>query len=171
MDKTTFALESFKNIQDLIKFVDQKSSAVLVVTGLIFTGYIQFLQGLTFSFTENLNFFGIMTFVSSMSTLLSLLMVVYISIFKVLKPRTAKHYSKDETSLFYYVHIAKVGKESILESYKTVNTEIMLKNIIDQQHEVSAILNEKTKELSSSFTWLFVSIVSVFIFILTTTQL
>lgn len=67
MDKTTFAFESFKNIQDLIKFVDQKSSAVLVVTGLIFTGYIQFLQGLTFSFTENLNFYGIMTFVTSIS--------------------------------------------------------------------------------------------------------
>jgi len=45
MDKTTFAFESFKNIQDLIKFADQKSSAVLVVAGLTFTGYIQFLNG------------------------------------------------------------------------------------------------------------------------------
>jgi hypothetical protein len=171
MDKTTFAFESFKNIQDLIKFVDQKSSAVLVVTGLIFTGYIQFIQGLTFSFTENLNFYGIMTFFTSMSTLLSLLMVVYISIFKVLKPRTAKHYAKDETSLFYYEHIAKVGKESILESYKTVNTDIMLKNIIDQQHEVSKILNEKTTELGKSFNWLFASIVTVVIFIIFSIQL
>jgi len=171
MDKTTFAFESFKNIQDLIKFADQKSSAVLVVTGLTFTGYIQFLSGLTFSLTENLNFFGITTFLASLSTVISLIMVVYISIFKVLKPRTATHYPTDEFSLFYYKHIFKAGKEKVTEQYLTINSDIILKNILDQQHEVSHILNEKTKELGSSFTWLFVSIISVFIFILTATQL
>lgn len=166
MDKTTFAFESFKNIQDLIKFADQKSSAVLVVTGLTFTGYIQFLDGLTFSFSENFNFIGIFTFLASLATATSLILVVYISIFKVLKPRTAKHYPKNELSLFYYEHIYHAGKDKVTEQYATITADIMLKNIIDQQHEVSNILNEKTKELSNSFNWLFASIVSMFIFIL-----
>lgn len=171
MDKINFAFESFKNIQDLIKFVDQKSSAVLVVIGLIFTGYIQFLQGLTFSLSEGLTFYGIVTFIASISTLTSLLMVVYVSIFKVLKPRKAKHYSKGETSLFYYEHLAKVGKENVFETYKTIDNDIMLKNIIDQQHEVSKILNEKTTELGKSFNWLFASIVSVILFVIFSIQL
>lgn len=171
MDKINFAFESFKNIQDLIKFVDQKSSAVLVVAGLIFTGYIQFLQGLTFSLTEGLTYYGITTFIASIATLISLLLVVHISIFKVLKPRKAKHYAKEDTSLFYYEHLAKVGKESVLETYKTIDTDIMLKNIIDQQHEVSKILKEKTAELGKSFNWLFASIVSVILFIIFSIQL
>ena len=80
MDKINFAFESFKNIQDLIKFVDQKSSAVLVVAGLIFTGYIQFLQGLTFSLTEGLTLYGITTLIASIATLISLLLVLHIDI-------------------------------------------------------------------------------------------
>jgi len=31
MNKTDYAIESFKNIQDLIKFADQKAGAVIVV--------------------------------------------------------------------------------------------------------------------------------------------
>jgi hypothetical protein len=170
MDKTTFAFESFKNIQDLIKFADQKSSAVLVVTGLIFTGYFQFLDGLAFSFTENFNFLGISTFLASLATSISLLLVVYISIFKVLKPRTAKYYPKNEFSLFYYEHIFQAGKDKVSEQYATITADTMLKNIIDQQHEVSNILNEKTKELGNSFNWLFASIISMFIFILLAIQ-
>jgi hypothetical protein len=171
MEKIDFALASFKNIQDLIKYVDQKSSAVLLMTGLSFTGYLKFLEGLTFSINDNLTFLGVMTFISSLSAVFCLIMVVYISIFKVLKPRVAKHYSEDEVSLFYYEHIFQTGKESIIEQYKTINNDAMLKNILDQQHEVSNILNEKRKYLGTSFSWLFATFVSVIIFILLSIQL
>ncbi len=171
MDKITFALESFKNIQDLIKFVDQKSSAVLVVTGLIFTGYIQFLNGLIFSTKGNLTFIEIMTFLSSLVTIFSLGMVLYISIYKVLKPRLAKHYPANDFSLFYYEHIYQCGKSNVIAQYNQLNSDIMLKNIIDQQHEICCILNEKTKSLSESFSWLFISIISTFIFIIISIQL
>jgi hypothetical protein len=52
MDRITYALESFKNIQDLIKFTDQKSSAVLVVIGLVFTAFVQYIEKLTFSLNQ-----------------------------------------------------------------------------------------------------------------------
>ena len=169
MDKFIFALESFKNIQDLIKFIDQKSSAVLVVTGLIFTGYTQFLEGLIF--TSNFNSLGFLTFISSLSTLISLLIVIYISIYKVLKPRVATHYTANEYSLFYYEHIYQIGKDNILKQYNNLNSDVILKNIIDQQHEVSHILSKKTKFLSYSFSWLFVSIVSTLFFIIFSIQL
>ena len=49
MNKPEYALESFKNIQDLIKFADQKAGALLVVIGLVFTAFVQYLEKLTFS--------------------------------------------------------------------------------------------------------------------------
>jgi hypothetical protein len=168
MEKTVIAFESFKNIQDLIKFADQKSSAVLVVAGLIFTGYFQFLEGLMY--TRNFNFLGICTFLTSLATAVSLVMVVYITIFKVLKPRTAEHYSQNNLSLFYYEHILQMGKEKVSEQYANITTEVILKNIIDQQFEISSILNKKTVELSLSLNWLFASIISMFIFILLVIQ-
>lgn len=168
MDKTVFVFESFKNIQDLIKFADQKSSAVLVVTGLIITAYFQYLEGLTFS--KNFSFLGISTFFTSLATALSLLKVVYISIFKVLRPREAKHYRQNDFSLFYYEHIFQAGKVKVLEQYSIITEDIILKNFVDQQHEVSRILMEKLKELRCSFNWLFASILSVSIFILLAIQ-
>ena len=171
MDKITYALESFKNIQDLIKYIDQKSGAVLVVTGLIFAGYIEFLNDLTFTVSNKTSFLGILTFFSSLLTLLSITMVVYISIFKVLKPRKAKDYHKKELSLFYYEHIFKLGKENVLIQYENLDKKNRLKNIVDQQHEVSNILNQKTIELAKSFNWLFLAFLSVMVFIICSTLL
>lgn len=47
----------------------------------------------------------------------------------------------------------------------------MLKDIIDQQVEVSNILNEKNKNLAKSFVWLFYSVLILIVFISLTTQL
>jgi len=171
MDKIAYSIESFKNIQDLIKFADQKAGAVLVLTGLILTEYIQFLGTLKFSGLEHITFFGILTFITSITTFSSLLFVLCVTIFAVLKPKTAKHYDKEELSLFYYEHIYHAGKNKIATEYESIDENIMLKNIIDQQHEISAILKRKTIALSKIFNWLFISIISVIIFIFLSNQL
>jgi len=171
MDKITYSIESFKNIQDLIKFADQKSGAVLVVTGLIFTGYVQFLQGLHYTGLSDVTLLGILTFISSITTLASLVVVVYITIFGVLKPKKAQHYETGELSLFYYDHILQAGKIEMMIKYEQVDETSMLKNIVDQQYEVSKILNRKTEALTKTFNWLFISVVSVMTFIILSNQL
>ncbi|ESS66027.1 hypothetical protein MGMO_216c00020 [Methyloglobulus morosus KoM1] len=53
MEKQNFALESIKNIQELIRFIDQKSGAVLLVSGLIMTAFLEFSKELIFNFKSN----------------------------------------------------------------------------------------------------------------------
>lgn len=171
MNKTEYALESFKNIQNLIKFIDQKSGAVLVIAGLIFTGYIEFLKDIELTIPKSATFFEIVTFIAILVTAISLIIVIYISIFKVLKPRLAKNYKKDEFSLFYFEHLSALGKEDVSIQYQTLDDQGMLKHIIDQQHEVSEILKRKTSELGKSFNYLFISIFSLIIFIISSLQL
>jgi len=171
MDRIAYSIESFKNIQDLIKFADQKAGAVLVLTGLILSEYIQFLGGLKLSGFEHITFLGVLTFITSCITFSSLLIVLFMTIFDVLKPKIAKHYDKEELSLFYYEHICHAGKNKVATEYENIDEKIMLKNIIDQQHEISVILKRKTFALSIIFNWLFVSIVSVILFIFLSNQL
>lgn len=169
MDKISYALESFKNIQDLIKFADQKAGAILVVIGLIFTAFVQYLEKLTFSLA-NATFIGVMTFMSGIGTIVSLSIVIYYSIFKILKPRFAKNYQEGELSTFYFEHILKESKK-IHTKFETITSEIMLKDILDQKIEVSNILNKKNHNLSNSFVWLFFSLISSMTFILLSIQL
>lgn len=171
MEKIDYALESFKNIQDLIKFADQKAGAVLVVTGLIFTGYVQYLERLTLSHNENLSSLEVVTFGASTMTLLSLFVVIFYTIFEVLKPRTAKYYNEEESSIFYYEHIFKKGKVEVLAKYDVTDEHQMLKDLVDQQHEIAGILTQKNNALSTAFIWLFISLVSVTLFIICSNQL
>lgn len=169
MDKISYALESFKNIQDLIKFADQKAGAILVVIGLIFTAFVQYLGNLSFSVT-NTSFIGVLTFIAGIGTIICLSFVIYYSIFKILKPRLAKNYLDFELSTFYFEHISKESK-NIHAKFETITEEIMLKDILDQKIEVSKILNEKNQNLTFSFVWLFFSLISSMIFILLSIQL
>jgi hypothetical protein len=164
MDKINYALESFKNIQDLIKFADQKAGAILVVIGLIFTSFVQYVGNLVFSLTDP-TLIGILTFVMGTGTLVCLSFVLYYSLFKILKPRLSKNYREEELSTFYFEHISKDSK-NIHKKFETINEQIMLKDILDQKVEVSNILNEKNKNLSISFVWLFFSLISSMTFIL-----
>lgn len=171
MEKIEYALESFKNIQDLIKFIDQKSGAVLVIAGLIFTGYVEFIKDLKLVESNPYSLIEIVTFVSSLLTLITLIVVIYISIFKVLKPRLAVNYKEDEASLFYFEHLEKMGKTEIINNYESLDDSKKLTYIIEQQFEVSKILKQKTKFLSISFNWLFASVLFLIIFIICSIQL
>ncbi|GAB5424210.1 MAG: hypothetical protein Crog4KO_13570 [Crocinitomicaceae bacterium] len=167
MKKEEFALESFKNIQELIRFIDQKSGAVLVIAGLAFTGYIEFVDELQFVPIDEAGFLGVTCFLSGLCTVLCLIAVIWISIFKVLKPRLAKNYSAGEHSLFYFEHLSKLGKASTLAEYGSLTDDKMLKQLIDQQFEISQIMEKKTENLGLSFNFLFASIIALVVFVLT----
>ena len=169
MNKLDYALESFKNIQDLIKFADQKAGAVMVVTGLVFTAFVQHLEKLAFSI-DPITFFGFITFLTGSATVVGIITVLYFSIFKILKPRFAQNYQDGEFSTFYFEHISKVSKD-LHRRYENINDAEMLKDIIDQQIEVSNILNEKNRNLAKSFAWLFFSVLTLIVFIILTTRL
>jgi hypothetical protein len=169
MNKPEYALESFKNIQDLIKFADQKAGALLVVIGLVFTAFVQYLEKLTFS-TDSITVIGTLTFLTGTATIIAIIAVLYLTVFKILKPRFAVNYQEGENSTFYFEHISKVGDE-LHKMYSSIDDGQMLKDILDQQVEVSNILNEKNKNLAKSFNWLFLSVLTSIGFIILSTQL
>ncbi len=169
-DKINFALESYRNIQELIKFSDQKSGAILVVIGFELTIFTEFIKNLEFiSSLYNLDIISFLTFITSIITGVTLIYVVYLLIFKVLKPRLAKNYSENEFSIFYFEHISKLGKIELEKKYESLTNEFALKKINDQQFEISKTLQEKTKFISQSFYLLFISILFLCVFILLTT--
>lgn len=167
MNRIAFALESFKNIQDLIKFVDQKTGAVLVIAGIISTGYFQYIDDLEFTPLDEVSIWGFICFFVSMICTFCLLIIFYKTIFNILRPRIAKHYKQCDYSLFYYGHIVKETKEKLFDEYKELSEEAMLLSVIEQQFEVSQILQIKNDELIKTLFWLYILLVSVSLFILT----
>lgn len=165
MEKHDFALESFKNIQELIRFIDQKSGAVLLVSGLILTAFLEYSKELGFDY-KNISYTGFFTFLFGMTTIFLLVYVIYLSIFKILRPRLAKYYP-DSESLIYFEHLAAMDRTVIPERFNNLTDDIILKNITDQIFEISKILTSKTNELHNSMNYLFYSIPSLLAFILT----
>lgn len=166
MDNHTFTLESFKNIQDLIKFTDQKSGGILVVAGLELTAFISCIDKLSFNknYTSALS---VTTFLLGLITATLLIITIYYSVFKVLRPRMANHYSGNDASLFYFNHLASMtDKTGMYEKFRDVTDDFILRNLTDQIFEVSKILKTKTNALYRSMNFLFYSIISLSIFTL-----
>jgi hypothetical protein len=167
MDKQSFALKSFKNIQELIRFVDQKSNGVLLVSGLILTAFLEFSKGLLFSFSP-VSLAGVLAFLFGSATVVSLIYVIYVSIFKILRPQLAKSYSVTEASLLYFKHLADIKDKAIVrKEFKNLTDDSILEIIADQVFEISRILDTKIIELYKSMNYLFFSIASLLAFILT----
>lgn len=166
MDKHTFTLESFKNIQELIRFTDQKSAGVLVVAGLESTVFLSFIDKLSFN-KNYTSAFSVITFTVGIATALLLALTIYFSIFKVLRPRLANHYAGNDTSLFYFNHLASMAnKNGMFYQFNNVTDESILRNLTDQIFEVSRIMNAKTNGLYYSMTSLLMSMILLPAFIL-----
>lgn len=165
MNKQEFALESFKNIQELIRFIDQKSGAVLLVAGLILTVFLELSKALVLNL-NNPSYAGLFTFTFGVSTALLLIYVIYLSIFKILIPRLAKHYVGSDLSLIYFNHLASmIDKTVVFEQFNKLNGDSILKNLTDQIFEISKILDTKIIELNKSMNFLFISIATLLAFI------
>lgn len=171
MTKIQYALESFKNIQELIRFIDQKAGGILIVSGLVFTGLIQRTASLRIDLSKPHPVWGVVSLIAGLATLVTLLFTIFLTIFRVLKPRFARNYGSDTISLFYFEHIAKMDAVSLMERYSDLNEGQMLQSLIEQQIEISNIAKEKTSRLNQSLKALFLSIVALFLLILSTAQL
>lgn len=157
MEKYDFALESYKNTQELIKFIDQKTAGLLVITGFLISVFTSVSTGLDIS--DNLSFGSCTTFIFGLSIIILLFYNIYLSIFKILKPRLANNYSSEKCSIYYYEHISSMSKNELYKKYDSLNPDLMLKQILDQVYEVSIILKKKTKYIGIVMNILWVSII------------
>lgn len=176
MDKTDFLLEDFKNIQDLIKFADQKAAAILVVCGIILSVFMEFTKPLSIISIDTLSqaenpVINISIFLTGLILSSLLLVILCICIFKVLKPKFANHYSENSKSMFYFEHIAKMEKSEFIEMTNSLSEDTINNNLSDQIYEISKILLCKNKYCALTMNLLFAAIVDLFLFVLTSNLL
>ena len=163
MEKINYYLISYKNIQELIKFIDQKIAAVIIVNGIEIKIFYDLTKNLNINlFSKSIG--SIFTFIIGLIFLGLVFSILYVSIFKILKPRYAENYNQNQYSSFYFEHISNNTKEQLFENVDNLNNNIQLKEISDQLYEISGILLAKTKNCSIVMKLLFISILTLFIF-------
>ncbi|GAS84920.1 unknown protein [Paenibacillus amylolyticus] len=171
MSKYSFTLDSFKNIQELIRFMDQKSSAILVIFGFILTAFVNNASKLhfvnPFLISPWNGFLSSCTLLVGVSTLALLLYKIRIIINEILKPRVAKHYLPEHYSLFYYGHIKLMEKERYLEEVENMPENQAEQELAAQVYEVSQILSSKTESLNKVMSRMFylIGLLLTFIFL------
>ncbi len=168
MNKIDYTFQNFKNLQTLIKFMDEKANAILIITGLILNIYFFTLKNLSFKLSTSISIKNFFIFLFSLLVFLSLLSIFYLLLFKIFFPRKAKKYSFKRNSYFYFEHIALRDKNDFLKEYDELNERKMETDIIEQVYELSIILEKKFKMLSYVLKLLFLSIISLSFLIFTT---
>lgn len=168
MDRTSFALEDFRNIQDLIKFIDQKAGAVLLVFGFILTAFIDFARDMVIISPKGANAISIVTFIAGLVLVVDLIYQIYFILFKVIDPQKAKNYCSNEKCLFYFEHIASMEKEHFMKQFSDMDEDDIEKEILGQVYEVAKILDNKRNNFCISLRHLYGSAILLLVFILLT---
>lgn len=153
MNLNEFGLENFKNIQEIIKFTDQKAGFLLVVYGFVLTAFIEASKDLVFCNPVNCAsrieaVQSIFTFIVGFILIIAIAYQFYILIFRILKPRSANHYKNNELSLFYFGHICKMEPVEFSDKFDNLNDESIKVEIKKQIYEVSKIAAMKTKSFN-----------------------
>jgi len=170
MKKADFLLEDFKNIQELIRFADQKAAAILVVCGIIMTVFFEVSKKLTFTtinILKETNQFlnGIMIFILGVVFSIILVSIFYQCIFKILKPKFANNYIGCKSSIFYFEHIAKREKAEFKKEVAEIDEYLIINNLSDQIFETSNILYRKNKSCALTMNMLFVAVLNLLLYI------
>ena len=169
MGKQQIFFESFKNIQELIRFIDQKANFLVLAYGIV--------MGFFVNSTKELNIFigfkkyiGYKFFISCILFLMGAFIIiislyfVWILLFKVIKPRYPK--VEVESSYFFYASILQKPKLDYIKEVR--NLEYDGNEIIDginsQIYEVSKVLKEKSINLEKAINGLFCLIALVTVF-------
>lgn len=170
MDRLTFAIESFKNTQELIRFIDQKAGAVLVIYGFILTVFVDFAKKLQFVNPFELK--GCIPMLHSIATLLigsflagMLLYKIYILVAKILRPRLAGNYDPEKMSIYYFEHISQ-DKSAYMQTFHQIEDNKLVDEVLEQVYEVSKIMTQKSERLCHVMTSLFSTVVALLVFIL-----
>lgn len=166
--RCTLALENLKNIQEMIRHIDQKVYLTLIVYGFLINFFLKEFQNS--NFFNPFNFSGLKfwicfgTFFFGALFLISIIYQIWFVLFKIICSRSSKNYKADEIDcLFYFSHINKMSKTKFLENFK--NSEIKLLNdILTQIYEVSRILDSKSKNYNKLLKFIFISIILLTIF-------
>lgn len=165
MEREEYLLENFKNIQELIKFIDQKANFLMAVYAFMMTSFVAITKNLTFvspsSTIEKLIFFVGASFIGWT------IYQIYIIIFKIVRPRKAKNYNPNEASTFYFGHIKNMDRNDFLATVRDANLNVG-NEISCQIFEVAKILNKKMDAISDVTGQLFGSIIILIIFTILT---
>lgn len=176
MDKNELLQFNHTNIQELIRFIDQKAGALLVIYGFLLTATIEFAKDLKFinPFALN-NFFksliSISTLIVGLFLIGLLIFQVFIILFEVIKPRTASNYTQDEKSVIYFKHISQQTKQEFNDRFKEISNEDIQKEMIEQVYEIACIMSQKSEKFNSLLKWLFTSIFLLLFYIFLTNLL
>lgn len=161
MDKILYLLENYKNIQEQIKFVDQKTSFVAVFYILLLTFFKDTSEILVLK--KNPNAIELILLIVAIIFLLHMGWQLYLILFKIIRPRIARNYSIKGSSTFYYEHIWQMGKNNFKS--KILNNNLNeKKEITDQIYEVSNILTKKTLYFKKIINHLYISLILVVLF-------
>lgn len=170
MDKDELMLYNHTNIQELIRFIDQKAGALLVIYGFIFTATIEFAKDLKFIDPFLLKngwdtFQSILLFANGLFLLAILIYQVYFILFEVIKPRHAENYTQDEVSVLYFKHISKGSKEEFVSKYENISDSDIKIEMLKQIYEISRIMSQKSENFNSILKYLFGTLFSLLLFI------
>lgn len=171
MEKESFAIENFRNIQALIVFVHNKAGAILVIYGFILSAFISFAKDLDFIRISDVETdldksMAVLLILTGFALIVILIVQMYVIIFGIIKPQMAASYPKGERSLFYFEHIASMEKSLFAKQFNDLPQEQILNEILSQVYEIAIILNGKMNKLSKSIGYLFASILLLLTFIL-----
>jgi len=158
MDRIEYIKASFDNIQELIRFTDQKIGSVLVVYGIEITIFYELSKVATFSL-GNVSLIAVFAMIFGALFVISMLVILYISILGILRPRSARHYNNDQYSTHYFEHIALSSKEMLTKHIGKLTDKVQIQELSEQLFEVARILHEKNSRCSRVMVLLFCNII------------
>jgi Family of unknown function (DUF5706) len=171
MNKFELAQYNHANIQELIRFIDQKSAALLVIVGFILSAFVEFAKDLKFvnpfELSLNQSIYSILTLILGIVFITILLYQIYIVLFEIIRPRKAKNYTQEIMSTMYFEHISNQTKSDFVSAFKKLSDEDTHQELIEQIYECSCILNEKSIRFNEvlNYFYLLVFILLSFIFL------
>lgn len=161
METREYLLENFKNIQDQIKFIDQKAASIIVFYAFLMNTFKKLIENLVFK--SNPKNIEISLFIIGGIFTFHILSQIYFILFKIIRPRKAIHYNGNQRSTFYYGHIKDLDKNDFKGRIlnPTLNKK---KEVAEQIYEIAKILDKKTNYLNRIMPHLFVSIILIILF-------
>ncbi|MGL5714644.1 MAG: Pycsar system effector family protein [Paraclostridium sp.] len=161
-----YCLDSFENIQGLIKFADQKSSGLLVIQGFLITIFINFFSDSQFVSMQKASFKEWLTFIFGLLFCITIIAQTLIIILKIIFPRGARNYENKDKCTFYYEHISKMDKSNFIELVKSENIDENINAIAGQVYEVSKILEKKHENIKNTVGLLILSVIFLVIYVI-----
>lgn len=156
-----YCLDNFKNIQELIKFADQKASGLLVVYGFLITIFINFFTDSEFISIQEATIKEWITLVLGLIFCITMIVQIFYIVFKVIFPRRASNYYNEVNCTFYYEHISKMKKTDFIDFIKSEDIDENIESIASQIYEVSKILDKKHENIRIAVILLVFSVISL----------